>query len=375
MGATRRRQWWRGLWRCASADRLLGAVGWADEHVRAVLWCDGAAGLAIDLQGVIEGHARDAAHPLTHKALGGGRYQPLAEIALTLLGFFEVLFEVHGRFQKIGAMLLLPAFYIRSVAFQVVNSIKSNANKMRFMKRRELTQEEQEESKRLASVWSFYKDANTGATQTWLGAATGIGSQGAVGQYLRGVIPLNIDALMAFCRVLGADPHLISPRLADKVHVHGASNVVPVHVADKDDPDFMQIPMVKLRLQAGVTGFQTEPERRDGGTLGMRRSWVERSGFDPAQLIAITIHGASMEPSLYEDDIVVLNTADKKLVDGQVYAFNYEGEAVVKRLSRDAGMWWLTSDNPDQRKYHRKSVQGSECIVIGRVVRKESDRI
>lgn len=72
---------------------------------------------------------------------------------------------------------------------------------------------------------------------------------------------------------------------------------------------------------------------------------------------------------------MVLNTADTKLVDGQVYAFNYEGEAVVKRLSRDAGMWWLTSDNPDQRKYHRKSVQGSECIVIGRVVRKESDRI
>lgn len=152
----------------------------------------------------------------------------------------------------------------------------------------------------------------------------------------------------------------------------GSRQVIAV---DKADPEFIQIPMVKLRLQAGVTGFQTEPERRDGGTLGMRRSWLERSGFDPAQLIAITIHGASMEPSLYEDDIVVLNTADKKLVDGQVYAFNYEGEAVVKRLSRDAGMWWLTSDNPDQRKYHRKSVQGNECIVIGRVVRKESDRI
>ncbi len=133
--------------------------------------------------------------------------------------------------------------------------------------------------------------------------------------------------------------------------------------------------MVKLRLQAGVTGFQTEPDRRDGGTLGMRRNWIERNRYDPAKLIAIQVQGSSMEPSLYEDDIVVINVADTKLVDGSVYAFNYEGEAVVKRLSRDAGMWWLTSDNPDQRKYHRKSVQGDECIVIGRVVRKESDRI
>ncbi len=156
---------------------------------------------------------------------------------------------------------------------------------------------------------------------------------------------------------------------------HDVAGGQRVSVADKDDPDFVQIPMVKLRLQAGVTGFQTEPDRRDGGTLGMRRNWIERNRYDPAKLIAIQVQGSSMEPSLYEDDIVVINVADTKLVDGSVYAFNYEGEAVVKRLSRDAGMWWLTSDNPDQRKYHRKSVQGDECIVIGRVVRKESDRI
>jgi phage repressor protein C with HTH and peptisase S24 domain len=160
-----------------------------------------------------------------------------------------------------------------------------------------------------------------------------------------------------------------------KMEVGQAGSVMGVHVADKGDPDFIQIPMVKLRLQAGVTGFQTEPDRRDGGTLGMRRNWIERSGFDPARLIAIQVRGESMEPSLYEDDIVVLNTADTKLVDGQVYAFNYEGEAVVKRLARDAGEWWLMSDNADQRKYHRKLCRGEACIVIGRVVRKESDRI
>jgi len=82
-----------------------------------------------------------------------------------------------------------------------------------------------------------------------------------------------------------------------------------------------------------------------------------------------------MEPTLYEDDLVILNTADTQMVDGAVYAFNYEGQAVVKRLSRDAGEWWLTSDNPDQRKYHRKLCRGGDCIIIGRVVRKESDHI
>lgn len=243
------------------------------------------------------------------------------------------------------------------------------------MKRRDLTQEEMEEAARLSTAWTDYKAENNGATQTWLGAETGIGSQGAVGQYLRGAIPLNIEALMAFCRVLGADPQRVSPRLAGKIHLHHFPSAKQVVLAEKDDPDFVQIPMVKLRLQAGMTGFQTDPDRREGGTLGMRRSWIERSGLKPANLIAIQVKGESMEPSLYEDDIVVINTADRQPYDGAVFAVNYEGEAVVKRFSRDAGEWWLTSDSPDQRKHHRKICRGEACIVIGRVVRKESDRI
>jgi phage repressor protein C with HTH and peptisase S24 domain len=253
------------------------------------------------------------------------------------------------------------------------------------MKRRELTAEERIEAERLSAAWLAYKGAHKGVTQEWLGAETGLGTQGAVGQYLRGVIPLNLEALMAFARVLEFDPGHISPRLTSRINLLTTKlasaetqeflRSMSVRVVERDDPEFVQIPMVKLRLEAGVTGFQTEPDRLDGGTLGMRRNWLERNHFDPAKLIAVQVKGDSMEPSLYEDDIVVINTGDTKLIDGSVYAFNYEGEAVVKRLSRDAGMWWLTSDNPDQRKYHRKSVHGNECIVIGRVVRKESDRI
>lgn len=184
----------------------------------------------------------------------------------------------------------------------------------------------------------------------------------------------NLKQLLAISRVTGKSlpPEILAP-MSDTPA--GVSNALRVVAAEGDDDGFIQIPMVKLRLSAGITGYQTEPERRDGGTLGMRRTWLERNQYSPSHLIAIYVKGESMEPSLYAGDIVVINTLDTKLVDGAVYAFNYEGEAVVKRLARDAGQWWLTSDNVDQRKYHRKLCQGGECIVIGRVVRKESDRI
>jgi transcriptional regulator with XRE-family HTH domain len=152
----------------------------------------------------------------------------------------------------------------------------------------------------------------------------------------------------------------------------GSMRVVPI---DQDDDGLIQIPMVKLRLSAGITGFKTEPERRDGGTLGIRRSWIERKQLPVSSLIAILVKGESMEPTLYDGDTVILNTADTKLVDGGVYAINYEGEAVIKRMTRDAGQWWLTSDNSDQRKYHRKLCKGADCIVVGRVVRRESDHL
>jgi hypothetical protein len=149
----------------------------------------------------------------------------------------------------------------------------------------------------------------------------------------------------------------------------------PVLVADSGDERFCAIRKVKLCLSAGITGFSVEPESHDGSMISVPRTWVERNGFQPERLVAIKVKGESMEPALFQDDVVIINTADTKPADGVVFAVNYEGEAVVKRLARDIGQWWLTSDNPDQRKYHRKMCRGNECLIVGRVVRKESDRI
>ena len=213
--------------------------------------------------------------------------------------------------------------------------------------------------------------------QTGLVKASGA-SKSVVNQWLTGKIKsmdiryaLNIERALGFSHIWlmtgEGDPR--------QAPLHRLKDGMAVRALDNDDTEFFQIRMVKLRLSAGITGFQAEPERREGGTLGMRRTWIERHNYHPDHLIAILVKGESMEPSLYAGDIVIINTLDTKLVDGAVYAFNYEGEAVVKRLTRDAGKWWLTSDNPDQRKYHRKLCQGNGCLVIGRVVRKESDRI
>jgi phage repressor protein C with HTH and peptisase S24 domain len=146
-----------------------------------------------------------------------------------------------------------------------------------------------------------------------------------------------------------------------------------VEAAASNDPRFTLIPKVRLRLTAGISGYEVEPEPFDGTTTAVPTGWIERHGFKADKLIAVLIRGESMWPNFREGDLVIVNTDDQRLVDEGVYAINYEGEPVVKRLTRDAGQWWLTSDNPDQRRYYRRTCDES-VKIIGRVVKKESEQ-
>jgi phage repressor protein C with HTH and peptisase S24 domain len=129
-----------------------------------------------------------------------------------------------------------------------------------------------------------------------------------------------------------------------------------------------------LRLSAGITGFQVELDPRDHGVWEVPARWLQRKGYDADALLAMEVKGESMEPNLYDGDLVVINTAETGLVSGEVYAINYEGEAVIKRMVREGGQWYLCSDNPSPR-YGRRNCKGSECIMIGRVVRRETDYV
>ena len=81
-----------------------------------------------------------------------------------------------------------------------------------------------------------------------------------------------------------------------------------------------------------------------------------------------------MEPSLWDGDLVVINTSDTSPHDGEAFAINYEGELVIKRLRRDAGEWFAISDNSDQRRYSPKRCT-EDVVILGRVIYKQSERI
>jgi phage repressor protein C with HTH and peptisase S24 domain len=140
-------------------------------------------------------------------------------------------------------------------------------------------------------------------------------------------------------------------------------------------PEFQAVHYGSFRLQAGVVGFAVDMEDEDNAPLFFRADWLKSEGLKAKNLTARKISGDSMSPGLQDGDTVLIDTSRIELKDGKVFAVNYEGELVIKRMMRDAGQWWLASDNPDKTRYPHKLCAGDLCLIIGQCVHKQSTMI
>ena len=187
-----------------------------------------------------------------------------------------------------------------------------------------------------------------------------------VGQMLRGERPITEKTVLIANALPGYAGWFEAPE--------GPMHPGPVAVSLENNPDYPAIRRVHFKLSAGASGFGVDYEGEDAAPIVFRREWYERNGYQPGKLLAVRVGNGSMEPGLYDGDTVVVNTADTTPADGAVFAVNYEGEMVIKRLVRDSGQWWLASDNPDQRRYPRK-VCDEHAFLLGRIVHKQSEKI
>ena len=147
------------------------------------------------------------------------------------------------------------------------------------------------------------------------------------------------------------------------------------YIADTSiNNDLVEVRRVEFKLSAGISGYALDYLNGNRAPIIFRKDWIDRRGYIADHLFAVEVMGQSMETSLYENDLVVVNTHDVKLIDGEVYAANYEGELVIKRLIREQGFWWLSSDNPDKRRYPNKQCD-ENCFIIGRIIHRQSERI
>jgi phage repressor protein C with HTH and peptisase S24 domain len=207
----------------------------------------------------------------------------------------------------------------------------------------------------------------SGITQAQLARAAGV-KPPSVNNWLSGATKeLKGNSAVRAARAMNVSSHWLTTGRGPIDHVEDLdSSEIP--------DDYEAVRRVEFKLSAGVSGFEVEYLNGDSPPIFFRKDWLKQRSLRADCLFAVVVSGASMEPGLYDADIVVVNTADIREQDGEVFAVNFEGELVIKRLIRDEGHWWLASDNVDQRRYPRKRCD-DRVALVGRIVHKQSERI
>lgn len=122
---------------------------------------------------------------------------------------------------------------------------------------------------------------------------------------------------------------------------------------------------VKLRLRAGVSGFETEAKLKYGDPLQVPTEVIRALGPSIGRLLGIRVRDRGMEPLLFEDDWVVIDTGDTELRSREVYAVNWNGEACIQQLVKRGAEWYLSYLHED---FKPVNVRSGQLNIVGRAV-------
>lgn len=226
---------------------------------------------------------------------------------------------------------------------------------------------------RLKAIY-LQKKPVLGLTQEKLAEALGTPddpvTQGAVSHFLNGRTQLSIRTASIFARELGVSVADFSPELASRIEELGRSAGLG-KTEEIDDDSYDLIPVTTAKAAAGLGYVNTHIERRDQWPF--KRSWLKANSLKPESLVIITADGESMQPTIFDQDKILVDLSRKEPENGHVFVLNSPAEGViVKRIyATGFGGWVVSSDNPDKEqfptRYPRKD-DGTDLQIVGRVV-------
>lgn len=137
------------------------------------------------------------------------------------------------------------------------------------------------------------------------------------------------------------------------------------------EEDYALIPQFNAKADCGSGYLNEHVELSEG--LAFKRDWLKRINVKPESLYVIYANGDSMEPYIFEGDVVLFDTSQTEPKDKQVYVIRRpDGGNSIKRLTQQlSGAWVIRSDNPDKAA-NPDEVASEDSIhhmpILGRVI-------
>lgn len=212
-------------------------------------------------------------------------------------------------------------------------------------------------------------------TQQQLADFAGV-SKGLVGQWFNGSTGLGAKPLLAFGKKTRFSTQWLADGTGEKYQADSTSkpiesNATAFAVVETwqdgtplNDAE-CEVPFLKeVRLAAGSGSF--EASDFNGYKLRFHESSLRRKGINPKDVVCVSADGNSMEPVFPDGATLGVDTSQKHIKDGKIYAINHDGWLRTKILYRLPGnRIRIHSYNEDE--HPDEEVDASDIQVIGRV--------
>lgn len=172
-----------------------------------------------------------------------------------------------------------------------------------------------------------------GLTQTQLAKLAGI-PQSTIGQIENGRNKSSTK-IVELANALQTTPEYLTHGVVSSLRESNVSDVGRPHLWSSNDPlpedDYVFLPFYKdIALSAGMGCFSMDDH--NGFKLPFAKATLRRNNVQYDQAACVTVSGNSMEPVLPDGATVSVNMADKRIVDGKMYAICQGDLLRVKRL-------------------------------------------
>lgn len=138
---------------------------------------------------------------------------------------------------------------------------------------------------------------------------------------------------------------------------------------EQKDSKYITIPVLDIELSAGFGACASSMEQ-EMYTLPFRAITLKQRNIPINMAKVVKVSGDSMEPRLFDKDIISINTADTRIRDGKIYAVRVYDLQKVKVLIRNAdGSITLRSYNPGypDEIIKRDQIENGDFQVLGRM--------
>ena len=114
--------------------------------------------------------------------------------------------------------------------------------------------------------------------------------------------------------------------------------------------DFVGIAQIDAAAGAGTVADARE--ERVIGRIKFPSLWLRREGLHPRRCRIMEVIGESMEPTLPDRCVILVDRSRQKLEDGKVFLIHTRDEWLVRRaLGHKTEGWLLSSDNRDKKTW------------------------